>query len=91
MAVAPLSDEAARTAAMAELLQLVGPGAVLRASALMSTKPRLPRSYAFRTREGHVGVLQIVQFDDRQHRSLSIRYRIAGPGAAESGAGRSPA
>jgi hypothetical protein len=40
----------------------------------------LPAAYAFRTREGGVGVLHILGFTGRRATGVRIRYKIAHPG-----------
>lgn len=91
LAVAPLSDETARAAGAAQLLQFLGPGARLRTPTRMSLKPSFPRAYAFRTREGSMGILRIAGPSQSDRRGLAIRYRIVRPSPPTGEAERSPA
>jgi hypothetical protein len=50
--------------------------------ARLFAKGDLPTTYFFKTREGGIGVLQIVGFTEREPRGVKIRYKMAkGPSA----------
>jgi tRNA A-37 threonylcarbamoyl transferase component Bud32 len=58
---------------LVRLLELFGkPGSVVE----MSGKGELPATFAFKTREGGMGVLQIVGFKDDIPRGVKIRYKL---------------
>lgn len=80
MAVLPVENEMWDAGDAEELRDMIaeGPGA----TPLMSGDGDLPLTYLFRTREGGIGICQIVEVkrDDQQHGTIGIRYKLIKPG-----------
>lgn len=76
MAVLPVDNEMWETGDPEELHDMIaeGPGA----TPLMAGDGELPQTYLFRTREGAIGLCQILEVkrDEKQHGTLRIRYKL---------------
>ncbi len=47
----------------------------------LSAKGELPATWTFKTREGGLGIVQILGFEDEEPRGVKIRYRMLGKGS----------
>lgn len=83
MAAARVQNECWNSATPDFLVERIGTWSRPAFTTEMRAGGRLPVTYAFRTREGGLGILQIVEFVAQPSRALKIRYKITGPAAPE--------
>ncbi len=86
MIVAPVAasawDNPDPAAAVAEALPAAAPKAF---PVFFRAEGELPATFAFRTREGAAGLLQVVRFHEGAPRTAAIRYKLAAPTARRGG------